>query len=112
MPGVWVVEGSTGRPLVIADMQRRRISNTYVCLRIQGARGCAVLEWPRGDTPHPRSGVGAALCWSSREEIPHIQGKGNPSKMVGVARGHQRADTLKPQLQTTSQSDHTDHSLV
>ena len=30
------------------------------------------------------------------EEIPHIQGKRNPSKMVGVARGHQRADTLRP----------------
>ena len=30
------------------------------------------------------------------EEIPHAQGKRNPSKMVGVARGHQRADTLKP----------------
>ena len=35
------------------------------------------------------------LCWSSREEIPHIQGKRNPSKTVGVVRGHQRADTLK-----------------
>ena len=30
------------------------------------------------------------------EEIPLIQGKRNPSKTVGVARGHQRADTLKP----------------
>ena len=29
------------------------------------------------------------------EEIPHAQGKRNPSKMVGVARGHQRADILK-----------------
>ena len=38
----------------------------------------------------------AALCWSSYEEIPHVQGKRNPSKMVAVARGHQRADTLKP----------------
>ena len=38
----------------------------------------------------------AALCWSSREEITHIQGKRNPSKTVGVGRGHQRADTLKP----------------
>ena len=46
------------------------------------------------------------------EEIPLIQGKRNPSEMVGVARGHQRADRLKPQSQTTSQSDHTDHSLV
>ena len=27
--------------------------------------------------------------------------------MVGVARGHQRADTLKPYSQKTSQSDHT-----
>ena len=47
------------------------------------------------------------LCWSSREEIPHTQGKRNPSKMVGVARGHQRADTLKPYSQETSQSNHT-----
>ena len=49
----------------------------------------------------------AALCWSSREQIPHAQGKRDPSKTVGVARGHQRADTLKPNSQKTSQSDHT-----
>ena len=48
----------------------------------------------------------AALCWNSREEIPHAQGKRNPSKMVGVAREHQRADTLKPYSQKTSQSNH------
>ena len=47
------------------------------------------------------------LCCSSREEIPHAQGKRNPSKMVGVARGHQRTDTLKPYSQKTSQSNHT-----
>ena len=47
------------------------------------------------------------LCWSSREEIPHAQGKRNPSKMVGVARGHQRADTLKPYSQKTSHSNYT-----
>ena len=47
------------------------------------------------------------LCWSSLEEIPHVQGKRNPSKMVNVARGHQRADTLKPYSQKTSQSNHT-----
>ena len=47
------------------------------------------------------------LCWSSREEIPHAQGKRNPSKMVGVARGDQRADTLKSYSQKTSQSNHT-----
>ena len=48
----------------------------------------------------------AAFCWSSREEIPHAQGKRNPSKMVGVARGHQRADTLKPYSQKSNQSNH------
>ena len=47
------------------------------------------------------------LCWSSYEEIPHAQGKRNPSKMVGVARGHQKADALKPYSQKTSQSNHT-----
>ena len=61
------------------------------------------------------------------EEIPLIQGKEQwlhftgaavkryptpkvretQGKMVGVARGHQRADTLKPYSQKTSQSNHT-----
>ena len=49
----------------------------------------------------------AELFWSSREEIPHAQSKRNPSKMVGVARGHQRADTLRPYSLETSQSNHT-----
>ena len=44
---------------------------------------------------------------SSGKEIPLVQRKTNPSKMVGVARGHQRADTLKPYSQKTSQSNHT-----
>ena len=53
------------------------------------------------------------LCFAGAAvKIPHTQGKRNPSKMVGVARGHQRADTLKPYSQKTSQSDHVDHSLV
>ena len=52
------------------------------------------------------------LCWKSHEEIPHIQGKRNPSQTVGTEKGHQRADRQKPQSQKTSQSDHTDHSLV
>ena len=49
---------------------------------------------------------------SGQEEIPHVQGKRNPSKTVGAERGHQRADRLKPQSQTTNQSNHMDHSLV
>ena len=48
---------------------------------------CALLEQP----------------WSKR----NAQSKRNPSKMVGVARGYQRADTLKPYSQKTSQSNHT-----
>ena len=47
------------------------------------------------------------LCWSSREEIPHTQGKRNTRKMVGFATRHERADTLKPYSQKTSQSNHT-----
>ena len=48
----------------------------------------------------------AALCWSSCEQISHTQGKRNPSKTVGVAKGHQRTNTLKPYSQKTSQSNH------
>ena len=48
---------------------------------------CALLEQPKRDTP--------------------CQGKRNPSKRVSVARGHQRADTLKPCSEKTSQSNHT-----
>ena len=84
------------------------------------------LREPRGAPPRSRSGevvvrryplskvrAVAALCWSSHEEIPHVQGKRNLSKTVGVARGHQRADTLEPYSQKISQSDHMDdNSLV
>ena len=49
----------------------------------------------------------ATLCYSRREDIPHAQGKRKPSKMVGVARGHQRADTLKPYSEKTNQSNCT-----
>ena len=43
----------------------------------------------------------------SSEEMRLVQGKRNTSKTLGVARGHQRADTLKPYSQKTSQSNHT-----
>ena len=38
------------------------------------------------------------LCFAGAavKRYPHAQGKRNPSKMVGVVRGHHRADTLKP----------------
>ena len=75
---------------------------------------------PRGATPHSRSGGAAVRRYplskvrssgctllEQREEIPQAQGKRNQSKMVGVARGHQTADTLKPYSEKTSQSNHT-----
>jgi len=43
-----------------------------------------------------KEGAAATLYWSSHEEIPHVQGKRNPSKTVGIARGHQKTDTTKP----------------
>ena len=57
------------------------------------------------------SSVLSLLCWSSREEKPYVQGKRSPSKMVGTEREEQRADRLKLQSQTTSQSDHRTTAL-
>ena len=76
--------------------------------------GYALLKelWLRGR----RRAKGSYSTFKDRrgghEEIPLVQGKRNPSKMVGAARGHQRADTLKPSSQKTSQSDHKDRSLA
>ena len=49
------------------------------------------------------------LCFAGAavKRCPTPKGKRNPNKMVGVARGHQRADTLQPYSQKTSQSNHT-----
>ena len=56
---------------------------------------CKVRRGGREKIPLVQGKAVAALCWSSPEEIPRVQGKRNPSKTVGVARGHQRADRLK-----------------
>ena len=69
-------------------------------------------QWLHGCRRAERSYSTFKVSRGGGEEIPLVQGKRNPSKTVGVARGHQRADTLKPYSQKTSQSDHTDHSLV
>ena len=68
----------------------------------------------RGVRRYPSSKVRSSGCvlLQQPEKIPPVQGKRNPSKTVGVARGHQRADTLKTYLKKTSQSNHRDHSLV
>ena len=81
-------------------------------------------QWLRGHRRAERSYSMFKVRSSSSEEMPLIQGKEqqlcfagaamkrypkskNPNKMVGVARGHQRADTLKPYSQETCQSNHT-----
>ena len=69
--------------------RRRRAERSYSTFKVRRGGG---EEIPLIQGKEPR----LQICWSSHEEIPHIQGKRNPSKMVGVARGHQRADTLKP----------------
>ena len=53
-------------------------------------------RWLHGRRRARRSYSTFKVRRGSCEEIPLIQGKRNPSKMVGVVRGHQRADTLKP----------------
>ena len=55
----------------------------------------------------PSSKVRGSGCALLEQLLPHAQGKRNPSKKVGVARGHQKADTLKPYSQKTSQSNNT-----
>ena len=65
--------------------------------RVKFCRGMAERSYPTSEV-----GAVAALCWSTREERPHIQGKRNPSKMVGAEREGQRADRLKLQSQATT----------
>ena len=49
------------------------------------------------------------LCFAgvAVKRYPNAQDKRNTSKMAGVAREHQRTDTLKPYSQKTSRSNHT-----
>ena len=52
--------------------------------------------WLRGHRRAERSYPTFKVRKGTCEEILLLQGKRNPRKMVGVARGHQRADTVKP----------------
>ena len=68
----------------------------WLCGCRRAERNYSTFKVRRGGGEEISLVQGKELCWSSHEEIPHVQGKRNPSKMIGVARGHQRADTLKP----------------
>ena len=63
---------------------------------------CLLRHLYAGQEATVRTGHGTTDCSKLG-----VQGKRNPSKTVGVARGHQRADTLKPHSPKTSQSNHT-----
>ena len=92
---------------IVGELHQRNCSSPFF-LPIRSTNPHIFRRW-RGATPRSRSGGGAVrrypsfkvrssswLCWSSCKEIPHIQGKRNPSKTVGVERGHPSANTLKP----------------
>ena len=85
--------------------RHRRARRSYSMFKVRRG-GCEEIPLIQGKEQWVR------FCWSSREEIPHVQGKRNPSKMVGADRELQRAHRLKPQSQTASQSNHMDLSLV
>ena len=53
-------------------------------------------QWLCGSRRAERSYSTFKVRRGGGEEIPLVQGKRNPSKMVSIARGHQRANTLKP----------------
>ena len=53
-------------------------------------------QWLCGRRRAERSYSKFKVRRGSHEEVPFVQGKRNPSKMVGVERQYQRADTLKP----------------
>ena len=60
---------------------RRRAERSYSTFKVRRGDGEEI------DTPRSRYGAAAVLCWSSPEEISHVQGKRNPSKTVDVATG-------------------------
>ena len=75
--------------------RRRRAERSYSKFKVR--RGtCEEIPLLQGKEQRLRfAGAAAALCSSSHEEIPHVQGKRNPSKTVDVARGI-RGQTHKP----------------
>ena len=84
--------------------RRRRAERSYSKFKVR--RGtCEEIPLLQGKEQRLHL-AGAVL-----KRYPHVQGKRNPSKTVGLARGI-RGQTHKPLSQKTNQSNHTDHSLV
>ena len=59
----------------------RRAKRSYSTFKVRRAV-CEEIPLVQG-----KEGAAATLYWSSHEEIPHVQGKRNPSKMVNVQDG-------------------------
>ena len=76
-----------GGPECQAVMAQEQQRGKSPHLRSSGCMGTGGL---RGATPRSRSGGVVVRKYSSSKV------RENPSKMVGVVRGHQRADILKP----------------
>ena len=87
--------------------------NSAQCFVVtQMGGGIYVYVWPgrAAVRRYPFSKVKSSwlpIAGTTVKRYPHIQDKRNPSKMVGVAREHQKEETLKPFSQKTSQSNHT-----
>ena len=84
----WQRRGATPRPRSGAAAER-----SYT---VSEARGSGREEWLCERLRAQRSYSTFKVWRGGSEKIPLVQGKRNPSKTVGVARGHQREDTLKP----------------
>ena len=94
----WMSQGFYQRSLCVA-MQSHNSSGSQGPAVIVLAWAGVTWRWGRAER------LARAKLWLL--PIPHTQGKRNTSKMVGVARGQQRADTLKPYSQKFGQSNHT-----
>ena len=83
----WISLQSKGLSRVFSNTTGVAAKRSYPLTKKQWRCGCRRAE---------RSYSMFKVRRGSHEEIPLVQGKRNPSKRVGVARRHQRADTLKP----------------
>ena len=95
----------------VAERSNSTSKERWLCGHRKDERSYSTFKVRRGDLVQGKEQwlrfAGAAVKRYSTSKVTETQ-----VKMVGVKRGHQRADTLKPKSQKTSQSDHTDHSMV
>ena len=70
-------------------------SGTVAVLRWSNQEEIFHVQGKRNPSKMVGTGPVAALCWSSCEEIPHAQGqRGSPSKMVGEVNSHLESNPI------------------